>query len=201
MRDESDQSDEWGRTEPGKPPIALWQWVLICLGSAVLIALFVVWLIPTDKTTTNVSEGSTVTVTSTPGTTTTTTQTGAPSTSVTRSAKNTKTTASAKSRRTDTLFGVVFGAALALILVGAFGDRIQTIKAGGVELTLQAKVAQALASKVTPQTEEERQKVEVAYVMALKSLPSGTSPGDDPVIEAATRSALRSVGWGSTRTG
>jgi hypothetical protein len=81
----------------------------------------------------------------------------------------------------------------ALVLAGAFFERVTGLKAGGVELTLAAKVAENMAAKVTPTTDDERAKARAAFFLALESIPPGTSPGDDPVIEAATQSALERV--------
>jgi hypothetical protein len=182
-----------------------WHWariVLLAIGTGLLVATLLVWLAPQDDSTKSVSENATTevessgqqtTATTTTAGTTTTQQSATPSTSKTTSEKVTETASSPEGRRSDALLGGLLAAGAALLLAGAFFDRVTGIKAAGVEITLGAKVAEKLAAAVTPTTDEERQKVRAAYFLALEKLPPGTSPGDDPVIEAAATSALESV--------
>jgi hypothetical protein len=175
------------------------RWFFSLLGCGLLAAVVVLYLVPEDDSSKTVSEISTVKVestgapaspTSTTTTNATTTTEVAPSRSSTQSDKTTKTSSSPASRPSDSLLAALFAGGLALLLLGAFYDRVTTIKAAGVELTLAAKVAEKIAAEVTPTTEEERKRVQAAYLLALNNLPPETSAGDDPVIEAVTKSAL-----------
>lgn len=186
--------------------------LLLAIGLLLLGGTAVVWLaIPSDDSTSTVGESSTVSVESKPGPTTSTqASTGAgqtttadapttPSDSTTVSKKTTETTTPAASRRTDAALALLVALGLALVLMGAFFDRITSIKAAGVEVSLGARLTEAIASKTTPETPEERAKVRAAYVLALERLTAGrgydppTSGGDDPVIDSAADAALRSV--------
>jgi hypothetical protein len=171
--------------------------LLLIVGLVGLAAGFLIWLLPEGDATKSVSEVSTTKVTSSPAPTTTaatTTAQATPSTSTTSSDKTTETTTSGQSRRSDALIGGLLAVGAALILASAFYDRVTAIKAAGVELTLGPKVAEKLASKVTPETEEQRKKFQTAYWLAVQSIPP-TSSGDDPVIEAAVDQALSTVDY------
>lgn len=181
--------------------------LLAGLGVFVLGVTCAIWLVPADDSVSTVVETSTIAVESTPsptsgqgpsGTgesaTTGTAAQDARAKSNTVSTKKTETTTPPGSRRTDAALALLVAVGLGLVLVGAFFDRITTIKAAGVEVGLGAKVAGAIAAKTTPETPEEIAKVRAAYVLALDEIPPGTSPGDDPVIESAAESALETVG-------
>jgi predicted lipid-binding transport protein (Tim44 family) len=173
----------------------------MAVGVGLVLATFLIWLAPQDDSTKSVAETSTTevepsgqpttTTTAQPGTTTQPSAT--PASSRTTSEKVTQTKTSPEDRRSDALLGGLLAAGAAFLLAGAFFDRVTGLKAAGVEITLGAKVAEKIAGAVTPTTEEERQKVRAAYVLALEKIPLGTSPGDDPVIEAATASALETM--------
>jgi cytoskeletal protein RodZ len=181
-----------------------WVWVVLVLaGVAVLGVALAIWLVPEDSPTKTVSELSSVSVSSSGSTETSAGATGqsgqvAPSSSETISRKTNKTIGPDKSRRSDTLLVALIGIGAGLVLAGAFFDRISSLKFAGVELTLQAKLAEKFAAATTPTTPEEREKAQAAWMLAWSRLPPETSPGDDAVIDAAVLDALSTVGLTSS---
>ena len=177
------------------------------LGLVILGVTAALWLLPAEDSTSTVAETSSVEVTSTPspgaGTTTGEASAGSgqstPSSSSTVSTKKTETTNPPASRRSDAVLALLVALGVALVFMGAFYDRITSIKAAGVEVGLAARVTEAIAAKTTPETPEDRDKVRMASLLALEQLMAGggyyppTSSGDDPVIESAAEWALRSV--------
>jgi hypothetical protein len=175
------------------------RFALLVVSLLLLGATAAVLLVPEDDyswsepSTTTVAESSTVTVESTAAETATSAEQPAGN-SETVSDKTTTTRTPVSSRPSDATIAIMLAAGLGLLLAGAFWDRITSLKAAGVEVALSAKVAEKIAAKSTPGTEDERSKVRAAYILALDQLPAGTSSGDDPLIDVVAQSALERVG-------
>jgi hypothetical protein len=177
-------------------------WLRSLLGvlGVVLVAIAVgAWLWPEDDSTKTVSEASTTAVESTASPTTTDAAGAAQpgtGTSTTQVDKTTTTTTPPASRRSGAVIAALLGIGAVLVFAGVFANRLASLKFPGGEMTVTpvgAKVAEALASKTTPETPAQKRKVRAAYVLALDELSAyGTSPGDDEIDEVTSR-ALRSV--------
>jgi hypothetical protein len=185
------------------------RWLLLLAGLALLVAAAGLWFVPDSDSVKTVKETSTVRKVSagaeTAAKASTETTTGAtgtigssesPGTSTTDTATNkaTTTTTEPSGRLTDAILAGILALGGALVLAGAFFDRITSIKAAGVEVGLAAKVTEKLAAATTPETPEDKAKLRAAYYLTLDRLPPGTSSGDDAIIEAAAHDAMVTVG-------
>lgn len=104
----------------------------------------------------------------------------------------TVTSTAAATRPSDTLFGVLLGVGLVLVMTGAYFYRVTSIKFPGGEIQLAAKAAAAVAKVTTPQEQENPEfikalTIHVATRLSERAAATGTSPSDAYAEQEAAR--------------
>lgn len=113
-----------GRLDP-------WRAAVLALGVAAVIAAFVLWLVPTSRSTTTVAESSTTTVSRSAGPDGTTTV-----------RKTTGTTAPGAAR-SDVILVALLTFGVGLVLAAGIWDRLQEFSVGGVSIKLVETIVDA----------------------------------------------------------